>query len=569
MLSALGLAACGEAELTILRIETVDAQTGQPTPARLEVRASDGEALVASDALRVTLECEVAPPPDWAVWMVQSDRVENPHTGTTQFYSTGTASLVLLPGRYHVRAFKGLEFRVASVEVEVVAGAQDIQKIQLERWADPAAEHWFGADDHLHITRRTPEDDVRIGRWMAAEGLHIANLLQMGTAAQFNVTPQHDFGRAGEHLEEDTRLFSGQEHPRTHLLGHTITLGADEPIDLRETYMLYDGFWRASRSLGGVSGYAHWGSGPAGDGLAIDGPEQLVDFIEVLQFEFLDTEAWYGMLDLGIRLAPTAGTDFPCGPWSLPGRERFYTRVDQELSRRAWLAGIELGRTFVTNGPLLDFRVDDAEIGDRIGLAAPGDVRVTGRIRFDPERDLVRSVELIHNSRAMLVPVTPAGPGELRFDFSHRIEEGAWLALRVMGEKLDEVPLTAMPIPDWAIAIAARVASGASIDARRAHAKTIPPRPSAAHTAPIYVSVAGSVELGFQKGAAGRAREWIRRLEDLESRLGDDRIDSVPIWDWVPYSDGLSLEHLKAHRAALIERIHRSRDWYARRATGP
>ena len=39
-----------------------------------------------------------------------------------------------------------------------------------------------------------------------------------------------------EDSDGETRLFAGQEHPRTHFLGHTITLGAREPIDLRDIW---------------------------------------------------------------------------------------------------------------------------------------------------------------------------------------------------------------------------------------------------------------------------------------------------------------------------------------------
>ena len=126
-----------------------------------------------------------------------------------------------------------------------------------------------------------------------------------------------------------------------------------QTIVLRDTYSVYDNFFQLAKKLGGVNGYAHWGLGAAENGLAVDGPQKLLSFIEVLQFEYPHYEVWYQLLNLGIPLAPTAGTDFPCGPWSVPGRERFYTRVDGELTRQSWLEGIRKGSTFVTNGPLL------------------------------------------------------------------------------------------------------------------------------------------------------------------------------------------------------------------------
>ena len=67
--------------------------------------------------------------------------------------------------------------------------------------------------------------------------------------------------------------------------------------------------------------------------MAVVAPHDLLHFVEVLQFEWPHYDVWYQALDLGLPITPTAGTDFPCGPWSVPGRERFYTRVEGELDR--------------------------------------------------------------------------------------------------------------------------------------------------------------------------------------------------------------------------------------------
>ena len=54
----------------------------------------------------------------------------------------------------------------------------------------------------------------------------------------------------------------------------------------------------------------------------------------------------------------------------------------------------------------------------------------------------------------------------------------------------------------------------------------------------------------------------LRRLDDLERRLADDRIEEARIWDWVPYSDGVSIEHLRRNRAALLRAIEEARIRY-------
>lgn len=546
-----------------LRLRVVDAASGEVVPARVEILDADGEARVAPNAIPLTFECWSAPPPTPLAFLVESDRIENRHTGTTQFYLDAPAQLALPAGRVRLRAFKGIEYRVAEQEVLLAPQRTHDVALALERWADMPAQGWYSADDHLHITRRRHSDDVRIARWMRAEDLHVANLLQMGTVDQFGVTPQPGFGDAGAFRDAETLLLAGQEHPRTHFLGHTITLAADEGIDLRDDYIVYEGFWEASRRAHGLSGYAHHGVGAdARFGLALDAPRGGVAFLEVLQFEWPHYDVWYELLDLGLALTPTAGTDFPCGPWSVPGRERFYARLEGPPDRARWREAVRRGRTFVTNGPLLELSIDAAAIGDTLRLDAPGRVRIRARVRFDPARDDVRVVEVLRSGEPIPAPVAEVAAGELRVDVAHDVAGPAWYALRVSGNKRDETPVEP-PLPDWMWSVGERItnfrehADGAeAFAASRGRV-----RPSAAHTAPIWVEVAGRT-LASEPRAAERARVALARLDELAARLSDARIDDQALWDWVPYSDAVPVAHLREHRDPLLAAIDEARARY-------
>ncbi len=555
--------ACAPVESGILQLRILDA--GFEVPARVEVLDALGNAFAASDALLLHFECEVAPLPEWLRGPISSsDRLHNKRTGTDQFYTAGTARLELPPGRYRVRAFKGIEYRVARAEVDLAPGDEKTVDLELERWIDMPARGWYGVDDHVHITRRTPADDRRIAIWMRAEDLHVANLLQMGTVDQVGVTPQHDFGDAGEFRLGDTLLISGQEHPRTHFLGHTITLGADQLVDQRDTYISYETTFRAALAAGGLPGYAHFGLGPARDGLTLDAPRGLVYFLEVLQFSSPYYDVWYGLLDLGIPIAPTAGTDFPCGPWSVPGGERFYARMPEMPTRRGLVEAVRAGRTFVTNGPLLDLRVGAAGIGEELRLSEPGTVTIEGQVRFDPESDDVREVELVENGVPVAATVTRVRPGEIRVESQREVRETAWWALRVVGDKVG-APLMEAP-PSGAVSdfLATRITNfGDAVEVLTAyHEAREGVRPSAAHTAPIWVRVGPRGGPAERALARPRAEAALERLEALEQRLGDDRIDAEGIWDWVPYSDGVPVEHLRRNRAALLRAIEEARARY-------
>lgn len=534
---------------------------GVPSPARIELLDERGGAHITEDALEIKVECFTTPFPEWADSLQRVQSLHNPYTGTSQFYVDGEARTSLAPGRYRLTATRGIEYRAETVELDVAASEVTRVELTPQRWIDMPALGWYSADDHLHITRVTPEDDATIGTWMRAEDLHIANLLQMGTAEHFDITPQYAFGDAGVHRAQETLLVSGQEHPRTHVLGHTIILGAEAAIDRRDSYTVYRGFWEEAKRLGGAAGYAHWGTGQARDGLAIDAPSGLLSFIEVLQFDLPHYEIWYEVLNLGTRIAPSAGTDFPCIP-SIPGRERFYTRVEGPPERASWVEGVRRGRTFVTNGPMLELDVDGVGIGGDLRLESPRAVRIRGRVRFDPARDDVLRLELVRNGALAAVAEERSAPGEISLDVSTAVREPAWFALRAVGEKVGETRMqTPWYLTPRSLQMGCRFGCGASLFERAEFVGAGRVRPAAAHTAPVYVTLAG-VEAA---PPVALARRTLERLDLLEARLADERLDELVVFR--PFAgellvDGVPAQALRRDRAPLRALIDSARAHY-------
>jgi hypothetical protein len=531
-------AGCARSE-GIFELRVVD-DAGQPVPARIELLDEQGTAHVAADALEIKLECFTVPFPEWASSLQRAQSLDNPYTGTRQFYVDGQARASLPPGRYRLTATRGIEYQAEMVEFDVVEDKVTRVELRPRRWIDMPALGWYSADDHLHINRATPADDEAIGTWMRAEDLHVANLLQMGTAEHFDITPQYAFGDEGVYRFRETLLVSGQEHPRTHVLGHTIILGAEAAIDRRTSYTVYRGFWEEAARLGGAAGYAHWGAGHARDGLVIDAPSGLLSFIEVLQFDLPHYEVWYEMLNLGTRIAPSAGTDFPCIP-SVPGRERFYTRVDGPPERASWVEGVRHGRTFVTNGPMLDLAVDGAGIGEELRLGSGREVRIRGRVRFDPARDDVQRLELVHNGALAAVAEQRSTPGEIALDVSMDVREPGWFALRAAGDKVGETRMeTPWYLTPRSLQMGCRFGCGASLFERAEFVGAGRVRPAAAHTAPVYVTVAGVAEAP----PAALARRALERLDSFEALLPDERLDELVVFR--PFADQLLVDGVPA-----------------------
>jgi hypothetical protein len=268
-------------------------------------------------------------------------------------------------------------------------------------------------------------------------------------------------------------------------------------------------------------------------GLAVDLPAGLLNLLEILQQGDEEWWAWYEILNTGFRLIPTAGTDYPCLA-SLPGRERFYTRLDGPLTYEAWLAGVRRGRTFVTNGPILDFRVAGKEMGEEVLLDRAGAVTIEGRVRFDPKRDRVDRLELIENGQLTGSFPRLNNAGEISFRLPYQVHQSCWLAIRSRGWRLDETSSFS--------------------------------NKSLAHSAPVYLTLKNAPELAQGPLAQAMARSWIARLEDLEARLAPDQ---VPILSQPAGSDGVAEAVLQRDRDALIADIRKAREAYTSIAAGP
>lgn len=569
VLLALAPLACTDRAVTVgtLELTIVDATTGELTPARVEFLTVDGRSVIAENALQIFEDCGSAPVHNWFPWAarIQAHRnrhreLRNPYTGTSQFYVDGSITAQLPPARYRITATKGIEYRVVRVDFVLAEGQTKRLQLDLARWINLPEQGWYGADGHLHIPRPTPRLDPLIATWMRAEGLHVANLLQMGLAQDVHITPQHGFGAESVYAEEDILLVTGQENPRTHVLGHSIILGARHWIDFPQRYVLYDRFWREAHDQGAVNGYAHWGLGGAEEGLAVWGHQGLLDFIEVLNLGFPFYERWYEALNLGIRIGPTAGTDYPCLP-GLPGRERFYANLDGPLEYEAWLKAVRLGRTFVTNGPVIGLTVDGVGVGEEVRLLAPGRVRILGTVRFDPERDDVTRLELIQAGGVVLRVEEPSAPGQFEIDTSVEVQQSTWFALRALGEKRAETDLDARSLLQSMLILERRTNNKVIQGVPGGSVK----RPSAAHTAAIWVTVVGTPAISQLPEARLVMQAWLDRLEELRDRFRDDRIRDMA--GFPGRGDGIGEVELRANREALLKAIEAARDYYTNLGT--
>jgi hypothetical protein len=206
-------------------------------------------------------------------------------------------------------------------------------------------------------------------------------------------------------------------------------------------------------ALSGVTGYAHQAMTFHGyRGMTLDVLQRKIDFLELLQFCApqgpLVTTHYYHFLDLGFPLTALAGSDFPwCGRNTAFGAAedegphigdaRFYTHVGGPLTFDGWMGGVKAGHTFVTTGPMLDLRVDDALPGTTLERRDGDTLRIVvealGHATDVPLRDLEL---VVHGEVVKTVAVGEAGQSSSRLRLTHDLRVGAhgvWIAARARG----------------------------------------------------------------------------------------------------------------------------------------
>jgi hypothetical protein len=442
-----------------------------------------------------------------------------PHRNRYFFYVDGKYEAKLPIGKYQLVVSKGPEYALAQKIIEVTTDNETSIDVQMARWADMPSKGWYSGDDHIHMTR-TLNDNASISAVMQAEDVHVTNLLQMGNPYDINFF-QYAFGKNGRYRSGSHALVPGVEDPRTAVRGHTISLNINEVYRPSDQYLLYDQIFSEYRRQGGMSGYAHV-SGRLFNverGLAIDVPLGAVDFVELLQDGAIETELWYNYLNLGFKLIPTAGSDFPY--LNAPGGDRNYVLVDGKFTVDAYYEALRQQRTFVTNGPMLELTVNGRGMGSDIQLLPGDEILIKASAALNPDIEMLDRIELVVHGVVVAVVDDISSTNTVTLKHSLTVNEGMWLAVRAYGAE-----------------------------------QTV------AHSAPVYLTTGG----GFENRATvpELARRMIAKLAEFDSVVADETLE---LESW---SVGEPLTNMLAEqRIKILERADDARAVYARMLDQP
>jgi hypothetical protein len=406
-----------------LRITLRDAATGAPSPGN--VRVSDAQ------AQPFALDLPAVRPRGW--------------------YSLAAAAEVLVPAaRLRVEAFRGLESGLAVRELDLRGQTGGEVELSLARFVSARERGLLAGNTHLHLMawpRARVEEYLRSAG--AADELDLAFVSYLLRHDSDTPYTSNELGsKELEALSTPSTRFGWGEELRHNLAPYAIGYGHVLLLDLRELVepvsigpVLAGTAVDAPGLAGGIDA-AHaqgaaaiWAHGDSG---SEDLPSWLLGRLDAQNlFDGAEPNAkprgdhasyarvFYRLLDVGLRVPFSTGTD-----WFLTDLSRVYVPLAGEATPAAWLAQLRAGRSFITNGPLLELEVAGAAPGGVVAREGPGALpvraRAIGRVNFGA-LEVVASGRVV--ARAEAVPAGDHYEAQLASEVA--IDEPSWLAARV------------------------------------------------------------------------------------------------------------------------------------------
>jgi hypothetical protein len=406
--------------------------------------------------------------------------------------------------------------------------------VALRALSDLASRGWRSADLHVHMNyggayRSTPRTLAFQAR---AEDLALVENLIVNKEGRI---PDIGYRVGRDPVSTPATVIVHDQEYHTSVWGHIGLLGLRDHV-LLPGYAGYEGTPAASlaptnaevadlaHAQGGVVGYVHpFDSDPDPSDtthpLTAEFPVDLalgkVDYYEAMGFvddPMATAHVWYRALNCGFRLPAGAGTDAMANFASLRGpvgMNRVYVHTGGAVGQRVLLDSLLAGRTFATNGPLLELSVGGRGPGQDLRLPA-GARTVDARVRLWSNVP-IDHLEIIGNGQ--VVADLPLSGDRTRGDtsFSLPLPGSGWFLLRARSDRAIYPVLDLYPY---------------------------------ATTSPVYVTVAGA-----PIRSAEDAEYFIRWIDRLAAYAAASK-------DW----------NTDAERDGVLEMIRRAREeWEKRR----
>jgi Tol biopolymer transport system component len=419
------------------------------------------------------------------------DRSERPFERHYVYVNAG-GNFVIPAGRATLEVSKGPGYKLDKRTLEIKAGETKEIRVSLQPLQPPwkSTEHWSSADLHVHMNYGgTYQNDPGWLHVIAeGEGVQFVNNLTVNKEQRFPDIEFVDFAEnSGD--ESSSLIVQGQEF-------HTSYWGHRGILNLKDHLLLpgYAGYPNtAAASLdpmnADVYDMAHEQGALVGavhpfdevpdpyakpaeqitDELPVDVALGKLDYMEIVGFSDHKSTAgvWYKLLNLGFRLPAGGGTDATTN-YAAPirgqvGFDRVYVWTPgRPASLETWMDELKQGRTFATNGPLIEFKLGGEMVGSELKFAAPpAAVPFTAKLRsFVP----IDHLEVVCNGKVAQNLKLEGARDSVDATGTIPLQQSGWCVLRAWSEKAE------YPVLDkYAYATTSPVY--VTIGAKRAYAK--------------------------------------------------------------------------------------------------
>lgn len=421
-----------------LSVSVFDGDTSRPTEARIYLKASDGKAYTPTNAFhRVATRATRANYYDF-------------------FHTDGHFVVEVPEGEVSLDVMKGFERLPVQKKARVEAGKVTEVRIDLKRITNLKAKGWYSGSDHVHMNyggnlHNTPENLLFMA---AAEDLDVVGE-KIANKDNRIFDYQYFTGPYDEKRSTSERIISFGEEYRPPWYGHVnfinltkhlispFTTGY-EGTAIESLYPSNTDMFRLGKKQGALTGYVHpYSADPVTNGYAnargfpVDVALGTVDYIEVMtsaMFAKYTSQVLHRILNCGFKITFSGGEDSITDLQRTPpiGSARVYSYLGDKLEWSRWVDAIGSGRTFVTNGPLVQLEVNGEMPGGEIHLPREGGpVEVTANLK---SAFPVEKLELIFNGKVIDSYPVQSNGREAQVRKQIEVLESGWFTLRATTE---------------------------------------------------------------------------------------------------------------------------------------
>ncbi len=423
--------------------------------------------------------------------------------GRIFFYSSGLIALTVPAGKISISAVQGIVTPETKIEVEVKPGLSTTIVLELDPLWDAKANGWYSGDHHFHLNYGGPLilDPEDLFLEMEGEDLDVAIPLLANLHNRFLQQELWNWEK-----DQNGRILRFGQEIRSHFLGHMELIGTEElfwPWIWGPGYQVYGADDRPNMEAlefahkhKGLGGYVHPVSvqKPFAPGLSSGIPrafiaDAVLGYVDLLEVACLwsdelgTSRLWHRLLNLGIPIAASAGTDIMSDYYRTMamGTTRVYVRMEEgkPFTFENYLERFRAGHSFVTNGPVLDFRVEGQQAGQVVNK---GGQKVTWTLDLASALP-VQSLELLVNGEVVWSGQGLSEAGKKQYSGEVELPDGGWIAMMANGGTVSWPLMDSYPF---------------------------------AHTSPIWINEVGSTEPAAEKKAAS---ELLRVLNEKEKLI--------------------------------------------------